>query len=104
MLLGIADARFDAFLVQGDRTLQKRSKLRQEIPNMHRIPSAKEARLWYVVGGLLSLSGGGLLLYSFVRFGISFISAAALSVGLTGSFLLLNFPPCLMPKAAHATL
>ena len=89
MLLGIADADAMHSWFKANQTVQNRSKLQQQISNMHRIPSAKEARLWYVVGGLLSFSGGGLLLYSFVRFGVSFISAQALSVGLTGSFLLL---------------
>jgi class 3 adenylate cyclase len=53
------------------------------------MPSAAEARIWYIAGGLLSAVGGGLLLYSFVRFGVTFISAEALSFGLSASFLLL---------------
>src|SRR5215471_10083413 len=56
---------------------------------MRRMPSAAEARLWYITGGLLSAVGGALLLYSFVRFGVTFISAEALSFGLSASFLLL---------------
>ena len=56
---------------------------------MRHMPSAAEARLWYVVGGLLFAIGGVLLLYSFVRFGVTFISAEALSFGLSASFLLL---------------
>src|SRR5579862_7961699 len=56
---------------------------------MRRSPSATEARLWYVVGGLLSATGAALLLYSFLRFGVSFVSADALSFGLSASFILL---------------
>ena len=56
---------------------------------MRRTPSAAEARLWYTVGGLLSVTGAALLLYSFARFGVSFVSADALSFGLSASFVLL---------------
>jgi class 3 adenylate cyclase len=48
-----------------------------------------EAQVWYIAGGLLSVTGGALLLYSFARFGLNFISVDALSVGLSASFVLL---------------
>src|SRR3954468_12873948 len=56
--------------------------------SLHRMSSV-ESWYWYIAGGILSATGGVLLLYSFVRFGVMFISPEALSLGLVASFLLL---------------
>lgn len=56
---------------------------------MRPLTSRTEATYWYIAGAVLFMIGGVGLLYSFVHFGIAFISPEALSVGLTASFLLL---------------